>query len=375
MAYNLNKAFKEAKIKEEASHEFNEADEMRKPENVMSLLQVDPIELEFGYGILPLVDANQGGDLLDRLVMIRRQCALDLGIVVPVIRLRDNIQLKPNEYVIKIKGTEVTSGEIMFDNYLAMNPGTAEGELEGIKTVEPAFGLPAVWITESQREKAEMMGYTVVDPPSIIATHLTEIIKAHAGELLGRQEVQKLLDNLKESYPALVDEVLPKTLSLGEIHKVLVNLLKENISIRDLVTIMETLADYGTMTKDPDILTEYVRQSLSRYITKRFINGKKAKFITLSQELEQTIIDSVKQTDYGTYISLDPAITQAIAKSLMKEIQKFISIGEQPMVLTSPSVRMYFKRIAEGISPGIIVLSYNEIDPSVEVQSIGMVNI
>lgn len=375
MAYNLDKAFKEAKIKEEASREYNEADEMRKPENVMSLLQVDPIELEFGYGILPLVDANQGGDLLDRLVMIRRQCALDLGIVVPVIRLRDNIQLKPNEYVIKIKGTEVANGEIMFDNYLAMNPGTAEGDLEGIKTVEPAFGLPAVWITESQREKAEMMGYTVVDPPSIIATHLTEIIKAHAGELLGRQEVQKLLDNLKESYPALVDEVLPKTLSLGEIHKVLVNLLKENISIRDLVTIMETLADYGTMTKDPDILTEYVRQSLSRYITKRFISGKKAKFITLSQELEQIIIDSVKQTDYGTYISLDPAITQAIAKSLMKEIQKFISIGEQPMVLTSPSVRMYFKRIAEGISPGIVVLSYNEIDPSVEVQSIGMVNI
>lgn len=375
MAYNLDKAFKEAKIKEEASREYNEADEMRKPENVMSLLQVDPIELEFGYGILPLVDANQGGDLLDRLVMIRRQCALDLGIVVPVIRLRDNIQLKPNEYVIKIKGTEVANGEIMFDNYLAMNPGTAEEDLEGIKTVEPAFGLPAVWITESQREKAEMMGYTVVDPPSIIATHLTEIIKAHAGELLGRQEVQKLLDNLKESYPALVDEVLPKTLSLGEIHKVLVNLLKENISIRDLVTIMETLADYGTMTKDPDILTEYVRQSLSRYITKRFISGKKAKFITLSQELEQIIIDSVKQTDYGTYISLDPAITQAIAKSLMKEIQKFISIGEQPMVLTSPSVRMYFKRIAEGISPGIVVLSYNEIDPSVEVQSIGMVNI
>ena len=263
----------------------------------------------------------------------------------------------------------------MFDNYLAMNPGTAEGDLEGIKTVEPAFGLPAVWITESQRERAEMMGYTVVDPPSIIATHLTEIIKAHSAELLGRQEVQKLLDNLKESYPALVDEVLPKTLSLGEIHKVLANLLKENISIRDLVTIMETLADYGVLTKDPDVLTEYVRQSLSRYITKRFVNGKKAKFITLSQELEQIIIDSVHQTDYGTYISMDPQITQAIAKSLMKEIQKFISIGEQPMVLTSPSVRMYFKRIAGGVSPGIIVLSYNEIDPSVEVQSIGMVNI
>ncbi|WP_372994056.1 flagellar biosynthesis protein FlhA [Lutispora sp.] len=375
MAYNLDKIMKEAEKQEESLYQDNEADEMRKPENVMSLLQVDPIELEFGYGILPLVDANQGGDLLDRLVMIRRQCALDLGIVVPIIRLRDNIQLKPNEYIIKIKGTDVASGEIMFDNYLAMDPGTAEGDLEGIKTIEPAFGLPAIWISEGQREKAEMMGYTVVDPPSIIATHLTEIIKSHSAELLGRQEVQKLLDNLKETYPALVDEVLPKILSLGEIHKVLANLLKENISIRDLVTIMETLADYGVLTKDTDILTEYVRQSLSRSITKRFINGNKARVITLGQELEQTIIDSVQQTDYGTYISMDPNVTQMIAKNLMKEIQKFMSMGEQPIILTSPSVRMYFRRIAEGVSPGIIVLSYNEIDPSIEVQSIGMVNI
>ena len=375
MAYNLDKTMKEAEKQEEAKYQDNDADEFRKPENVMSLLQVDPIELEFGYGILPLVDANQGGDLLDRLVMIRRQCALDLGIVVPIIRLRDNIQLKPNEYVIKIKGTDVASGEIMFDNYLAMDPGTAEGDLEGIKTFEPAFGLPAIWISEGQREKAEMMGYTVVDPPSIIATHLTEVIKSHAAELLGRQEVQKLLDNLKESYPALIDEVLPKILSLGEIHKVLTNLLRENISIRDLVTIMETLADYGVLTKDTDVLTEYVRQSLSRSITKRFINGKKARVITLGQELEQTIMDSIQQTEYGSYISMDPSITQTIAKNLMKEIQKFISMGEQPLILTSPSVRMYFRRIAEGVSPGLVVLSYNEIDPSIEVQAIGMVNI
>lgn len=375
MAYNLDKTMKEAEKQEEAKYQDNEADEFRKPENVMSLLQVDPIELEFGYGILPLVDANQGGDLLDRLIMIRRQCALDLGIVVPIIRLRDNIQLKPNEYVIKIKGTDVASGEIMFDNYLAMDPGTAEGDLEGIKTIEPAFGLPAIWITEGHREKAEMMGYTVVDPPSIIATHLTEIIKSHAAELLGRQEVQKLLDNLKETYPALIDEVLPKILSLGEIHKVLTNLLKESVSIRDLVTIMETLADYGVLTKDTDVLTEYVRQSLCRSITKRFINGKKARVITLGQELEQTIMDSIQQTEYGSYISMDPNITQTIAKNLMKEIQKFISMGEQPLILTSPSIRMYFRRIAEGVSPGIVVLSYNEIDPSIEVQAIGMVNI
>ena len=375
MGYTLQKTIKEAEMDQEAKAQDHEVDEIRKPENVMSLLQVDPIELEFGYGILPLVDANQGGDLLDRLVMIRRQCALDLGIVVPIIRLRDNIQLKPNEYVIKIKGTDVASGEIMFDNYLAMNPGTAEGDLEGIKTVEPAFGLPAVWINESQKEKAEMMGFTVVDPPSIIATHLTEIIKNHSAELLGRQDVQKLLDNIKDTYPALVDEVLPKILSLGEIHKVLTNLLKENVSIRDLVTIMESLADYGVITKDTDMLTEYVRQALSRAITKRFINGKKAKVITLNQELEQTIIDSVQQTDYGSYISIDPGITQRIAANLMKEVQKLMSIGEQPLILTSPMVRMYFRRIAEGVAPGLVVLSYNELDPSIEVQSIGMVNI
>lgn len=375
MAYNLQKTIKEAELEQEMKAQDVEVDEIRKPENVMTLLQVDPIELEFGYGIIPLADSSQGGDLLDRVVMIRRQCALDMGIVVPIIRLRDNIQLKPNEYMIKIKGTEVASGEIMFDNFLAMNPGTAEGELDGIKTTEPAFGLPAVWIGESQKEKAEMMGYTVVDSPSIIATHLTEVIKKHASELLGRQDVQKLLDNIKETYPALVDEVVPKTLTLGEVHKVLSNLLREDISIRDMVTILETLADYATVTKDTDMLTEYVRQALSRAITKRFINGKRSKVITLDQELEQLIIDSVQQTDYGTYLSINPDIAQRIASSLMKEVQNVMSLGEQPIILTSPMVRMYFKRIADGVVPGLIVLSYNEIDPSIEVQSVGMVSI
>lgn len=375
MGYNLQKTIKEAELQQEMKAQDVEVDEIRKPENVMTLLQVDPIELEFGYGIIPLADSNQGGDLLDRVVMIRRQCALDMGIVVPIIRLRDNIQLKPNEYMIKIKGIEVASGEIMFDNYLAMNPGTAEGELDGIKTTEPAFGLPAVWIGESQKEKAEMMGYTVVDSPSIIATHLTEIIKKHASELLGRQDVQKLLDNIKETYPALVDEVVPKLLTLGEVHKVLSNLLREDISIRDMVTILETLADYAPVTKDTDMLTEYVRQALTRAITKRFFNGKRSKVITLDQELEQLIIDSVQQTDYGTYLSINPDIAQRIAGSLMKEVQSVMSLGEQPIILTSPMVRMYFKRIADGVTPGLIVLSYNEIDPLIEVQSVGVVSI
>lgn len=375
MGYTLQKTIKESEKQEEAKAQDIEVEEIRKPENVMTLLQVDPIELEFGYGIIPLADANQGGDLLDRVVMIRRQCALEMGIIVPVIRLRDNIQLKPNEYIIKIKGTEVASGELMFDNYLAMNPGTADGELEGIKTTEPAFGLPAVWINESQKERAEMMGYTVVDPPSIIATHLTEIIKSFAHELLGRQDVQKLVDNLKENYPALVDEIVPKLLSIGDIQKVLSNLLKEGVSIRDMVTIMETLADYASVTKDSDMLTEYVRQSMKRSITKQFIQDSYAKVITLDEGLEQIIMDSVQHTEYGSYLSIDPNQAQRIINNLLKEVQKLTNMGEQPIILASPVVRLYFKRLTEQVSPGLIVLSYNELDSSVEVQSVGMVSV
>jgi len=375
MGYSLKKEIKNAEKQQEIKAQDVEVEEIRKPENVMTLLQVDPIELEFGYGIIPLADAGQGGDLLDRVVMIRRQCALDLGIIVPVIRLRDNIQLRPNEYVIKIKGIEVAIGELMFDNFLAMNPGTADGELDGIKTTEPAFGLPAVWINESQKEKAEMLGYTVVDPPSIIATHLTEIIKNHAHELLGRQDVQRLIDNIKENYPALVDEVIPKMLNIGDVQKVLANLLKEGVSIRDMVTIVETLADYAPLTKDSDMLTEYVRQAMKRNITKRFISDNQAKVITLDASLEQTIMDSVQQTEYGSYLNIEPNTAQRIVNNLLKEVQKLASIGEQPIILASPVVRIYFKRMTEQVAPGLVILSYNELDPSVEVQSVGVVNI
>lgn len=375
VGYTLQKTLKEAEVNEGLKAQDVEVEEIRKPENVMTLLQVDPVELEFGYGIIPLADASQGGDLLDRVVMIRRQCALDLGMIVPVIRLRDNIQLRPNEYIIKIKGIEVAKGELMFDHYLAMNPGTVDMELDGIKTIEPAFGLPAVWIGEDQKERAEMLGYTVVDPPSIVATHLTEIVKMHGHELLGRQDVQKLVDNLKETYPALVDEVVPKLLSIGEVQKVLANLLKESVSIRDMVTIMETLADYAPMTKDPDMLTEYVRQALRRSITKRFIGNNKAKVITLDAGLEQSIMDAVQQTEYGAYLNLDPQTVQNIYNSLSREIQRFTNIGEQPLVLASPVVRIYFKKLTEQVAPGLIVLSYNELDPTVEVQSIGVVRL
>lgn len=350
------------------------AEEIRQPENVNSLLQVDPIELEFGYGIIPLADVNQGGDLLDRVVMIRRQMALELGTVVPIIRLRDNIQLNPNQYIIKVKGIQVSEGEILFDHYMAMNPGYVEEEITGIPTFEPSFHLPAIWITEGQRERAESMGYTVVDPPSIIATHLTEIIRQHISELLTRQDVQSLVNNLKETNPSLVEELVPKLLGIGEIQKVLQNLLKEGISIRDLLTIMETLADYAVTTRDTDILTEYARQSLKRAISnKYFPPHETTSVVTLDPKVEQEIMSSVKQTETGAYLNLDPVRTKAIMTSVGKEVQKLENLGKNPIVITSPIVRMYFKRLTEDYYRDLIVVSYNEIESSVELQSVGMV--
>jgi len=363
-------------IEKEVSSEEAEADEIRRPENVASLLQVDPIELEFGYGIIPLADVNQGGDLLDRVVLIRRQVALELGTVVPMIRLRDNIQLNPNQYIIKIKGVKVSEGEILFDHYMAMNPGYVEEEITGIPTVEPSFNLPAIWITESQRERAESLGYTVVDPPSIIATHLTEVIKSHIHELLTRQDVQNLINNIQESNQTLISELVPKLLSIGEIQKVLQNLLREQISIRDLVTILETLADYAPTTRDIDLLTEYVRQSLKRAISRKFFaEGETTSVVTLDPKVEQEIMDSVKQTEQGSYLALDPEITRELIESVQTEIQKLEDLGKNPIIVTSPIVRMYFKRLMQDYFKDLIVISYNEIDSNVELQSVGMVTI
>ena len=277
-------------------------------------------ELEFGYGIIPLADVNQGGDLLDRVVMIRRQIALELGCVVPMIRLRDNIQLNPNQYVIKIKGVPVSEGEILFDHYMAMNPGYVEEEITGIPTFEPSFHLPALWITEGQRERAESLGYTVVDPPSIIATHLTEVIRNHLDELLTRQDVQNLINNIQEQNTTLISELVPKMLSVGEIQKVLQNLLREGISIRDLVTIFETLADNATTTRDTDVLTEYVRQSLKRAISNKYFPANEmTSVVTLDPKIEQEIMSSVKQTEQGAYINLDPDRTKGILESVGDE--------------------------------------------------------
>ena len=373
-ARKLEQNIGEQAIESEVATPETEAEEIRRPENVVSLLQVDPIELEFGYGIIPLADVNQGGDLLDRVVMIRRQIALELGTVVPIIRLRDNIQLNPNQYIIKIKGIQVTEGEILFDHYMAMNPGYVEEEITGIPTFEPSFHLPAIWITESQRERAESLGYTVVDAPSIIATHLTEIIRTHIAELLTRQDTQNLVNNLKESNPVLVDELVPKMLGLGDVQKVLQNLLSEGISIRDLLTIFETLADHANGTRDTDVLTEYVRQALKRAISNKYFPANEVtSVVTLDPKIEQEIMSSVKQTEQGAYLTLDPEKTRAIMNSVETEINKLESLGKSPIIITSPIVRMYFKKLTEDYFKDLIVISYNEVENSVELQSVGMV--
>lgn len=362
--------------KTEAAAKTEEEEELpiRKPENVREIILPDQVELEFGYGIIPLADVNQGGDLLDRVVLIRRQIALELGCVVPTIRLRDNIQLNPNQYVIKIKGIAVSEGEILFDHYMAMNPGYVEEEITGIPTFEPSYHLPAIWITEGQRERAESYGYTVVDPPSIIATHLTEVIKAHLDELLTRQAVQELINNIQEANQVLVTELIPKLLGIGEVQKVLQNLLREGIAIRDMVTILETLADYAPTTRDTDVLTEYVRQALKRAISnKYFPGGETTSVVTLDPKAEQDIMNSVKQTEQGAYITLEPEKTQRLMKSVKEEAEKLENLGKNPIIVTSPIVRMYFKRLTKDYYPDLIVISYNEIESNVELQSVGMV--
>ncbi|WP_017727328.1 flagellar biosynthesis protein FlhA [Halalkalibacterium ligniniphilum] len=374
--YQLSRQEQKTVMEQESDHEEEETDDMKSPESVVNLLQIDPIEFEFGYGLIPLADANQGGDLLDRVVMIRRQMALELGMVVPVIRIRDNIQLQPNEYTIKIKGNEIARGELLLDHYMAMSPGVEDESIIGIDTVEPAFGMPALWIGEEMKEQAELSGYTVVDPPSVVSTHLTEVIKRHAHELLGRQETKQLVDHLKESYPALVEEVTPNTLSIGEIQKVLTKLLKEGISIRNLPVIFETLADYGQMTKDMDLVTEYVRQALSRQISKQFISpGEPLYVITLAGAVEKAIADGVQQTEHGNFVSMDPNMSQKILEAAASETDRLAQMGQVPIILCSPAVRMYVRQLFERYLAHVPILSYNELEPDVEVQSVGVVNV
>lgn len=352
------------------------SDEMKSPESVVSLMNMDPVEFEFGYGLIPLVDTNQGGDLLDRIVMIRRQLALELGIVIPVVRIRDNIQLQPNEYRLKIKGNEMARGELLLDHYLAMSPGTDDDTIMGIDTIEPSFGLPAKWITEDTKEEAEILGYTVVDPPSVVSTHITEIIKTNAYDLLGRQETKQLIDHLKENYPILVEEVTPNPLSIGEVQKVLAKLLKENISIRNLPVIFETLADFGKMTTDTDLLNEYVRQALARQITNQFSQTNESlKVVTLSGKVEKVIADGIQQTEHGNYLAIDPSTSQHILEAIATQVEQLSLMEQTPILLCSPAVRMYVRQLTERYFPQIPILSYNELETNIEVQSVGVVNI
>ncbi len=353
-----------------------ETDEMKSPESVVSLLNVDPIEFEFGYGLIPLADANQGGDLLDRIVMIRRQLAIELGLVIPVVRIRDNIQLQPNEYRLKIKGNEMARGELLLDHYLAMSPGIEDDSIEGIDTVEPSFGLPAKWITEEMKEQAEIFGYTVVDPPSVVSTHITEVIKSSAHELLGRQETKQLIDHVKESYPILVEEVTPNPLSVGEVQKVLAKLLRENVSVRNLPVIFETLADFAKTTSDTDLLTEYARQALARQITNQFSQqGESIKVVTLSGKVEKLVAEGIQQTEHGNYLSMDPTVSQNILESIASQVEQLSLMDQTPIVLCSPAVRMYVRQLTERYFPQIPILSYNELEANAEVQSVGVVNV
>jgi flagellar biosynthesis protein FlhA len=346
------------------------------PEPVEHLLVVDPLELEVGYGLIPLVDKDQGGKFLDRVRSIRRQFAMEMGMVIPPIHIRDNLQLTSSEYQIVLKGVKIAGAELMVNHYLAMNPGDAARKIEGVQTKEPAFNIPAIWIPESKKEEAKLSGYTVVDDATIMATHLTEVLRKHSSELLGRQEVQHLLDNLKKNYPKAVEELVPNLLSLGAVQKVLQNLLNERISIRDLLTIVETLADCAVLTKDTDLLTEYVRNKLSRSIISPHIGEDGyLKLITMSQDVEDLLMKGIQKTDHGSYLSVDPRVADSIITSIRKEAEKAMSKNIQPILLTSPLIRRHLRKMIEYFVPSLMVLSQSELLTDIGFKSIGKVTL
>ena len=353
--------------------EQDEVSYYRNIDNVYDLLGVDPIEMEFGYSLLPLVDENSGGSFIDRIIIFRKQFALDMGIIVPTVRLRDNGLINPNQYLIKIKGEEVARGEILVDYYLALDPGNSTGTIEGIDTIEPAYDIPGKWIRESEREMAEIYGYTVIDPLSVMVTHMSEVIKKHIHELVSRQDIQAILKNVAKRNQAVVDDVIPGIVSLSDLQKIVTNLLREGIPVRDMEGILETLGDYGSNINDTDMLTEYVRQKLKRTITRKYTDGNNIKVITLDQELENTILNSIKKNEYGTYLAIEPSIVEGIVKNLTA--QKVKELIQQPVILTSPIVRIYFKRLMDQFLPNLTVLSFNEIDTNIQIQAIGIVQI
>jgi len=370
----LQKTSKVSVVEETEAARESEIEESKKPENVLTLLNIDHMELELGYALIALVDIQQGGDLLDRIVLIRRQIASELGFVVPVIRVRDNMNLQPNQYVIKIRGSEIATGEILADHYMAMSSGFDDDSIPGTPTKEPAFGLDAKWINAMYREQAELSGWMVVDAPTVLATHITEVIKTQAWEILNRQDVKTLIDHAKEQAPAVVDELIPELLNLGQVQKVLANLLRERVSIRDMVSILETLADQAQVTKDLDRLTEHVRQVLARQILQPLVGKDKTlSVITLDPQIEQQILDSIQPSDYGTFLALDPKMLQVLVENLTREVEKVMLKGFTPVIVCAPLVRINLKRITERQLPQLVVLSYNELVQGVQVQAVGMV--
>jgi flagellar biosynthesis protein FlhA len=346
------------------------------PESVEHLLLLDPMELEVGYAIIPLVDREQNGELLDRIRSMRRQFATEMGMVIPPIHIRDNLNLKAAEYRILIKGVETGRFELMVNHLMAMDPGNAVQKIEGVPCREPAFDLPAVWIPEKRQDEAKYAGYTVVDNTAVIATHLSEVIRRHADELLGRQEVQNLLDNLARTHPKAVDELTPTLLSVGVIQKVLQNLLKEGVSIRDLLSVVEALADYATVTKDPDVLTEYVRQRLARAIVTNHVPADGVlNVLTLEQDVEEVLMNSVQHTEHGSYLSVDPRVADSIMKSVNKETEMVVAKGYEPIIVCSPQLRRHFRRMVEQFAPSLMVLSHNELLNNVKFKSLGKVRL
>lgn len=350
-------------------------DYYRDIDNVFKLLNVEPIEMEFGYSLLRLVDEKSGGNFIDRVVIFRKQFAMDMGMVIPSVRMTDNPEINPNLYIIKIKGEEVARGEILVDHYLALDSGDVTTQIEGIDTVEPAFGLPAKWISEDKKIMADVAGYTLIDPVSVMITHWSEIMKRYAHELLSRQDVNTMIENVKKTNPIVVDDLIPKVISVGYLQKVLGNLLKEGIPIRDLETILETLGDHANVLKDIDIATEYVRQSLKRTITHRFAEANSLRVITLDTQIEDMIVSSVKKNEQGSYLAMPPDIIQNIVAATNNEIDKIKDVIPTVIILTSPVVRIYFKKLTEQFISNITVLSYSEIDASAQIQAIGNISL
>lgn len=376
-AYLLYKDAKEQQIQQvEIEQQQITETESKEPENVMNLISVEPMEIEIGYGLIPLADEASGGDLLQRITSVRRQCAIEMGIIVQPIRIRDNLQLKTNEYVIKIRGTVIAKGELMSNMLLCMDPTSSEFEIQGIKTTEPSFGLPAVWINNDQREEAEIKGLTVVDPTTVMVTHLTETIKNHSYELLGRQEVKLLVDSVKEKYSTVVEELIPDLMTIGELQKVLQNLLRERVPIKDMVTIMESLADNSRMTKDIETLTEYVRFALGRSICNPLIDEDgKITVITLDPKIEDLVANNIQKSMQGSFPAIDPDTTSKILSSLKSMLDSSYFYENQPIVMVSPKIRPAFRKLIEMVFPAINVLSLNEIPNDVKIKTEGVVAI